>query len=329
MDKLLIEVHKAKEGLDLLDLRWGQSLCYSMDLNQIHGDMVFQDDQSEVFDLLLLELAFLWLEKQPPPSEGSKDLVDNLPVFGEGGGVDEDVVHVAYDFATVDELTKDVIHHHLECCRGVAQSEEHDSWFEQALVSLECGLPLITLLDLHIVEPPAEVEYGEELSTTEVGQDIGDEREVGVLDHDLIQLPIVLYEVKRTILLLDEEHRGSHRGLGWTDAAVRKVLLEEVIKLLLFCRGEGECLGVREFSPRCEINGVVPCLPWWELVKGFLGEDISEVMVFGQHHVLRGSAFLSLLCFLGQPLQWGIHSPNVVFCPLRGDEHSINCISRF
>src|SRR5258705_4392836 len=143
---------------------------------------------------------------------------------------------------------------------------------------------------------------------------------VGVLDHNLVQLLIVLYKAKRTILLLDEEHRGSHGGLGWMDVAICKVLLEEVVKLLLFCRGQGECPGAREFSPRCEINGMVPCLPWWELVKGFLGEDISEVMVLGWHHVLKGSAFLSLLHFLGQLLQWGIHSPNVVFCPLRGDE---------
>src|SRR5260221_13706856 len=121
------EVHKAKEGLDLLDLHWGQPLCNSVDLHQIHSNMVFQDDQSEVFNLLLLELAFLWLEKQPLPLEGSKDLVDNPLVFGEGGGVDNDVVHVSYDFTTVNELMKDVIHHHLECHRGVAQSEEHDS----------------------------------------------------------------------------------------------------------------------------------------------------------------------------------------------------------
>src|SRR5258708_21392762 len=65
---------------------------------------------------------------------------------------------------------------------------------------------------------------------------------------------------------------------------------------------------------------MVPCLLWWEFVKGFLREDISEVVVLGQHHVLEGSAYLSFLCFLGQPLRWGIRSPNVVFCPLRGDE---------
>src|SRR5258708_11253211 len=74
---------------------------------------------------------------------------------------------------------------------------------------------------------------------------------------------------------------------------------------------------------------MVPCLLWWEFIKGFLREDISEVMVLGQHHVLKGSAYLSLLCFLGQPLRWGICSPNVVFCPLRGDECGINRISGF
>ena len=140
-------------------------------------------------------------------------------MFGEGGGVDEDVIHVAYRLTIMDEFVENIIHHCLECCGGVAQSEEHDGWFEQALVSLECGLPLIALLDLHIVEPPAEVKYGEELGTTEVGQDVGDKGEgVGVLDCDLIQLLIVLYKAEGTILLLDEEHGGSHGGLGRTDA---------------------------------------------------------------------------------------------------------------
>ena len=92
--------------------------------------------------------------------------MDDLPVFGEGGGVDKDVIHVAYDFAAVDELMKDVVHHCLERRRGVAQSEEHDSWFKQASVSSKHGLPLIAFLDLHVVEPPLEVEHSEELSTS-------------------------------------------------------------------------------------------------------------------------------------------------------------------
>ena len=62
-DKLPIEVHKAKEGLDLLDLCWGQPFHDSVDLHWIHSHIIFRDDQSKVFDLLLLKLPFLWLEK--------------------------------------------------------------------------------------------------------------------------------------------------------------------------------------------------------------------------------------------------------------------------
>jgi len=40
-NKLPIEVHKAKEGLDLLYLCWGRPFHDSADLCQIHGDMVF------------------------------------------------------------------------------------------------------------------------------------------------------------------------------------------------------------------------------------------------------------------------------------------------
>ena len=58
----------------------------------------------------------------------------------------------------------------------------------------------------------------------------------------------------------------------------------------------------KKFSSRHEVNGMVPCLPWWELVEGRLGEDITKIVVWLQHHVLKGSAFLSFLSFLGQLL---------------------------
>jgi len=163
------EVQEAKEGLDLLYLCWGRPFHDSVDLCQIHGDVVFQDDQSKVLNLLSLELAFLWLEKQPPLSEGSKDLVDGLPVSGEGMGVNKDIIHIAYCLAIVDELTEDIVHHCLEHCGGVTQSKKHESWFKQPSVSSECGLPLIIFLDLHIVESPVEIKYGEELGITEAG----------------------------------------------------------------------------------------------------------------------------------------------------------------
>ena len=44
---------------------------------------------------------------------------------------------------------------------------------------------------------------------------------------------------------------------------------------------------------------MVPRLLQRELVEGFLREDVPEVVVLDWHHILEGSTFLSLLCFLG------------------------------
>src|SRR5258708_38911785 len=100
--------------------------------------------------------------------------MDDPLVIGEGAGVDKDIIHIAYGLTIVDEISEDIIHHHLECRRGVTQSEEHDGWLKQSLVSLECSLPLIPFLDLHIVESPLAIEYSEELSVMEAGYDITD-----------------------------------------------------------------------------------------------------------------------------------------------------------
>ncbi len=75
--------------------------------------------------------------------------------------------------------------------------------------------------------------------------------------------------------------------------------MEEIIKLSLFCGGQGEHSGAREFSSRCEVNHMVPCFPWRELVKGFLGEDISEVTILGQYHILKRLALFNFLGPLG------------------------------
>ena len=95
--------------------------------------------------------------------------MDNLLVIGEGVGVDEDIIRMAYGLTIVDEVLEDIIHHHLEHCGGVTQSKEHDGWLKQPSVSSERSLPLIPFLDLHVIESPLEVKYGEELGIAEVG----------------------------------------------------------------------------------------------------------------------------------------------------------------
>ena len=93
----------------------------------------------------------------PPLAEGGQDLADGPPVIREGAGVDEDIIHIAYGLAIVDEVSEDIVHHCLEHHGGVTQSKEHDSWLKQPSVSSECSLPLIPFLDPHVIESPSEV----------------------------------------------------------------------------------------------------------------------------------------------------------------------------
>ena len=45
-------------------------------------------------------------------------------------GSNEDVIHVDYQPSFCNFLSEDCIHHGLEGCWGVCQSEEHNSGFE-------------------------------------------------------------------------------------------------------------------------------------------------------------------------------------------------------
>ena len=90
-------------------------------------------------------------------------------------------------------MDQDVVHHGLEGCRGVAQAEEHHSQFIQPAVGGKGGLPFVTFLNPNVIEVPAEVQPGEPLGLTQLGQDVRDEGEwVGVLHCDFVELAVIL-----------------------------------------------------------------------------------------------------------------------------------------
>ena len=55
----MIEVNEAYESLDVSLVLQGGPITDSGDLNRVHCNFVLCNDQSKVFDLLLLELIFL------------------------------------------------------------------------------------------------------------------------------------------------------------------------------------------------------------------------------------------------------------------------------
>src|SRR6266436_3430078 len=110
------------------------------------------------------------------------------------------------------------------------------------------------------------------------------------------------------------------------DVAICKVLMEEVVELLLFCRGQGECPGVRELGPRS--------MAW---SHAFHGGSLSKASL--EKTSLKSQYWASTISLRGwlSSAFWaswanhcdGVHCPNALFLPLRGDEHSIDHISRF
>src|SRR6266446_2229480 len=165
-DEPPVEVHEPYEGLDILYFCWLWPVSDPLYLDGVHCYMVFGDDKPEVVHLSTFEFAFLWSEKQLIGAEGLEYLPGDPLMVCEGGGVNEDVIHVADGLIAINEGAEDVIHHCLEGGGRVAQSKEHDKGFKQSTVHGEGCLPLIPFFQSDIVETPAEVQGSEPLRIT-------------------------------------------------------------------------------------------------------------------------------------------------------------------
>jgi hypothetical protein len=56
---------------------------------------------------------------------------------------------------------EDLVHHGLERCRGVGQSEVHDEGFKEPAIGVKHGLPLVAFLNPHVVVTPSHVQLRE------------------------------------------------------------------------------------------------------------------------------------------------------------------------
>src|SRR5258707_13915602 len=119
-DEPSVEVHESYEGLDIFYFCQLWPVHDSLDFNGVHPYMVFGDDESKVVHLSMFKFAFLQLEEQLVGVEGLEYLLSDPLMVCEGGGVDEDVVHVANGFIAINKGAEDVIHHRLEGSQQVA-----------------------------------------------------------------------------------------------------------------------------------------------------------------------------------------------------------------
>src|SRR6266436_5953080 len=150
---------------------------------------------------------------------------------------DEDVIQVDTDYTLRDQILEYLVHHGLEGGRAVGEAEEHDQGFKKSSVCAECGLPLITFLNADIVVSPSDIKLGEVTRTPESVNEVGDERQrIRILYCLCIQCPVVLDQSETSILLLDEEYRSCHWGLGGTDPTRCQILFDEGVQFSLLIR---------------------------------------------------------------------------------------------
>ncbi|KNZ76364.1 hypothetical protein J132_10643 [Termitomyces sp. J132] len=215
LDESLVEVCKTKEHLYLLLVLGLWPLRYTCYLHWVHLHSSIGDDRAEVLDLGLFKLALLQLEVELVPVEAFQNETSDLMVFLQHFGVDEDVVEVHAHYTLCNEVPEDVVHHGLKGGWAVSETKENNEWLEQCPVGPEGCLPLVSLLNVHIVVTPPDVQFSEVLHTLEVVDELGDEGEmVVILHHHGIEYSIVLYQSEGAILLFDEQDWRSHRRFG-------------------------------------------------------------------------------------------------------------------
>jgi hypothetical protein len=116
------------------------------------------------------------------------------------------IVEVYTNHTFHNEILENVVHHGLEGRGRVSESEKHHQRFIEAAMGIKCCSPLITHFHLHILVPPPHIELSEELCILKLIHQFGNEgKRVAILDCNRVQCAIVLYKMKGSILLFDEE----------------------------------------------------------------------------------------------------------------------------
>src|SRR5882762_5547878 len=97
VDEALIESSETEEGTDVFEFLRDRPIRDSLEFDGIHGELTGLKTKTKIFDLILLELAFLWFQKQAVGFENVEDLTDNATMLFQGSSSNEDIIHVDED----------------------------------------------------------------------------------------------------------------------------------------------------------------------------------------------------------------------------------------
>jgi hypothetical protein len=151
------------------------------------------DDKAEVINRVFQEGALFGFEEELVILALGKDSSEVGLIFSDGVSSDQEIIHIDVEPSFINFLTEDLVHHGLECGGGVAKAEEYDQWFKATAIGNECGFPLVTFSNSHIVISPMNVKLGEDLGILDLINEFRDQWErVVILDSHAIEFPIVL-----------------------------------------------------------------------------------------------------------------------------------------
>jgi hypothetical protein len=162
LDESAVKVYKANKLLHFLLRLWHQPPGHSSYLDWVHFYLAVRDDESEVFYVGTFEVAFVMSEEKLVFSEDVQDLSDDLAVFFQVLGEDEDVID-----AVIDKILEDVIHHGLEGGWAVSNTIQHYQQLKEPLVTLKGHFPFVAFLDLDVLVAPLDIKFGEVFGTAD------------------------------------------------------------------------------------------------------------------------------------------------------------------
>jgi hypothetical protein len=148
LNKLVIEVSKSQEWLDIFDFARFWPISYSFDFGRIHSDSSGSYQESQVFYGSPVEFALLSFGVKLMTLKASQNFADLLLMRFQVIGVDQDVIEVDDD-ANIHQIGEDVIHELLESGWGIAKTKRHNQVFEGAEPHVEGSLPFISRQNLN------------------------------------------------------------------------------------------------------------------------------------------------------------------------------------
>ena len=121
------------------------------------------------------------------------------------------IIHIDLEPSLGDHVSKDMIHEHLKCWRGVAEAKEHYSGFKEAERSDEHCFPLVFLPNANVVIAPSNIKFGEQCGVLHIIDQLRDEgKRISIANGVGIEISIVLARSQGSVFF---GHKEKWRGL--------------------------------------------------------------------------------------------------------------------